>query len=144
MALKVSISHKTTYKYDRRINLSPHIFRLRPAPHSRTPIEAYSIKIKPDNHFFNWQQDPFGNYLARIVFPEKTDFLSVDIEIIADLKTINPFDFFVEKGVENYPFVYSEELKKELLPYLEITEKGPLLKDWVKKIDLTPKEALTF
>ena len=144
MALKVSISHKTTYKYDRRINLSPHIFRLRPAPHSRTPIEAYSIKIKPDNHFFNWQQDPFGNYLARIVFPEKTDFLSVDIEIIADLKTINPFDFFVEKGVENYPFVYSEELKKELLPYLEITEKGPLLKDWVKKIDLTPKRSIDF
>ena len=145
MALKVSISHKTTYKYDRRINLSPHIFRLRPAPHSRTPIEAYSIKIKPENHFFNWQQDPFGNYLARIVFPEKTDFLSVDIEIIADLKTINPFDFFVEEAVEKYPFSYSEELKKELLPYLEITEKGPLLKEWVDKIDKkTPKRSIDF
>tara|TARA_R110000868_G_scaffold121034_3_gene321215 strand:- start:128867 stop:132196 length:3330 start_codon:yes stop_codon:yes gene_type:complete len=144
MALKVSIAHKTTYKYDRSINLSPHIFRLRPAPHSRTPIEAYSIKIKPENHFFNWQQDPFGNYLARIVFPEKTDILSVDIEIIADLKTINPFDFFVEEAVENFPFSYSEELKKELLPYLEITEKGPLLKDWLDKIDKTPKRSIDF
>ena len=95
MALKIVISHKTLYKYDRPVKLSPHIFRLRPAPHSRTPIESYSLKIKPENQFFNWQQDPFGNYLARLVFPEKTKELSIKVEIIADLKTINPFDFFL-------------------------------------------------
>lgn len=144
MALKVAIKHKTKYIYDRPINLSPHIFRLRPAPHSRTPIEAYSIKIKPKNHFFNWQQDPFGNYLARIVFPEKTTELSVDVEIIADLKTINPFDFFVEESVENFPFTYTEELKKELLPYLEKVENGPLLTNWLSKIDRTPKRSIDF
>lgn len=144
MALKVAIKHKTKYIYDRSINLSPHIFRLRPAPHSRTPIESYSIKIKPENHFFNWQQDPFGNYLARIVFPEKTTELSVDVEIIADLKTINPFDFFVEEAVEEFPFTYSEELKKELLPYLEKVESGPLLKEWLGKIDMTPKRSIDF
>jgi len=144
MALKVVIAHKTKYKYDRRVNLSPHIFRLRPAPHSRTPIEAYSIKIEPENHFFNWQQDPFGNYLARIVFPEKTDELSIAVEIIADLKTINPFDFFVEDAVENFPFTYSESLKKELLPYLEITDEGPLLKKWLEKIDRTPRRSIDF
>ena len=144
MALKVAIKHKTKYIYDRSINLSPHIFRLRPAPHSRTPIESYSIKIKPDNHFFNWQQDPFGNYLARIVFPDKTTELSVDVEIIADLKTINPFDFFVEEAVEEFPFTYSKELQKELLPYLEKVENGPLLKDWLSKIDMTPKRSIDF
>ncbi len=144
MALKVAIKHKTKYIYDRSINLSPHIFRLRPAPHSRTPIEAYSIKIKPENHFFNWQQDPFGNYLARIVFPDKTTELSVDVAIIADLKTINPFDFFVEESVENFPFTYSEDLKKELQPYLEVVESGPLLNDWLGKIDRTPKRSIDF
>ena len=135
MALKIVISHKTKYKYDRPVNLSPHIFRLRPAPHSRTPIEAYSIKIKPDNQFFNWQQDPFGNYMARLIFPDKTTELSIDVEIIADLKTINPFDFFVEESAEEYPFEYSETTKKELIPYLEITDKGKLLKDFLKTID---------
>ncbi|MGB5436660.1 MAG: transglutaminase family protein [Maribacter sp.] len=144
MALKVAIKHKTKYIYDRSISLSPHIFRLRPAPHSRTPIESYSIKIKPENHFFNWQQDPFGNYLARIVFPDKTSELSVDVEIIADLKTINPFDFFVEESVEKFPFTYSEDLKKELLPYLEKAESGPLLQDWLSKIDMTPKRTIDF
>ena len=144
MALKVAIRHKTKYLYDKAISLSPHIFRLRPAPHSRTPIESYSIKIKPENHFFNWQQDPFGNYLARIVFPEKTKELSVDVEIIADLKTINPFDFFVEESVKNFPFTYSEDLKKELLPYLEKVESGPLLKAWLSKIDRTPKGTIDF
>ncbi len=144
MALKIVISHKTKYKYDRPVSLSPHIFRLRPAPHSRTPIEAYSIKIKPENQFFNWQQDPFGNYLARLIFPEKTTELSIDVEIIADLKTINPFDFFVEEYAEEYPFTYKETTKKELLPYLEITDKGKLLEDFIKTIDYTPRKTIYF
>jgi uncharacterized protein (DUF2126 family)/transglutaminase-like putative cysteine protease len=144
MALKIVISHKTVYKYDRLVSLSPHIFRLRPAPHSRTPIESYSIKIKPENQFLNWQQDPFGNYMARLIFPEKTTELSVDVEIIADLKTINPFDFFVEASAEEYPFKYSETIKKELSPYLEITEKGKLLEDFLKTIDYTPRKTIYF
>ena len=144
MALKIVISHKTLYKYDRPVSLSPHIFRLRPAPHSRTPIEAYSIKIKPENQFFNWQQDPFGNYLARLIFPEKTTELSIDVEIIADLKTINPFDFFVEEYAEEYPFEYTETTKKELQPYLEITDKGKLLEDFIKTIDYTPRKTIYF
>lgn len=144
MALKIVISHKTTYKYDRSVRLSPHIFRLRPAPHSRTPIESYSLKIRPENHFFNWQQDPFGNYLARVVFPEKTTELSIDVEIIADLKTINPFDFFVEESAEEFPFEYSENTKKELLPYLEVTEKGDLLKEFVASLDMTPRKTIYF
>ncbi|WP_139959097.1 transglutaminase family protein [Flavicella sediminum] len=144
MALKVVISHKTKYKFDRSVNLSPHIFRLRPAPHSRTPIESYSLKILPENHFFNWQQDPFGNYQARVVFPDKTNELSIDIEIIADLKTINPFDFFVEESAEDYPFVYSEELKKELHPYLEINDRSTLIQEFVKTIDYSPRKTIYF
>ncbi|WMI64648.1 transglutaminase family protein [Aestuariibaculum sp. YM273] len=144
MALKIVISHKTKYKYDRPVSLSPHIFRLRPAPHSRTPIESYSIKIEPKEQFFNWQQDPFGNYVARLVFPEKTRELSVDVEIIADLQTINPFDFFVEEYAEEYPFKYDKTVKKELLPYLEITDDGPLLKKFLKTIDYSPRKTIFF
>ncbi|MHB0755392.1 transglutaminase family protein [Polaribacter sp. M15] len=144
MALKIVISHKTKYIYDRSVQLSPHIFRLRPAPHSRTPIESYSLKIEPENHFFNWQQDPFGNYLARVVFPDKTTELSIDVEIIADLKTINPFDFFVEESAEEFPFEYNDTIKKELLPYLEITENGPLLKNFLASLDMTPRKTIYF
>lgn len=144
MALKVVISHKTEYHYDRPISLSPHIIRLRPAPHSRTPIEAYSLKIKPENHFINWQQDPFGNYLARLVFPEKTKEFTIDVEIIADLITINPFDFFVDEYSKDYPFTYKSELLKELQPYLEIEEKSKLLDEFVKSIDKTPKSIINF
>jgi uncharacterized protein (DUF2126 family)/transglutaminase-like putative cysteine protease len=144
MALKIVISHKTTYKYDRKVSLSPHIFRLRPAPHSRTPIESYSIKITPENQFFNWQQDPFGNYVARLVFPDKTDELSVDVEIIADLKTINPFDFFIEEYAEEFPFTYTDIIKKELQPYLEVTDNGKLLKAFIKTLDYTPRKTIYF
>lgn len=144
MSLKVVISHKTHYKYDRKISLSPHIIRLRPAPHSRTPIEAYSLKIKPENHFLNWQQDPFGNYLARLVFPEKTDEFCIDVEIIADMITINPFDFFVEDSAKNYPFEYKKDLKKELKPYLKIEEKNKILKDFINSIDKKEKPIIDF
>ena len=144
MALKVVISHKTKYKYDRSVSLSPHIFRLRPAPHSRTPIESYSLKIMPEDHFFNWQQDPFGNYQARVVFPEKTTEMSIDVEIVADLKTINPFDFFVDDTAEEYPFDYSDDLKKELHPYLEINDTSSLMQEFVKTIDYTPRKTIYF
>ena len=139
MAIRVVIKHKTTYHYARPVSLSPHIFRLRPAVHSRTPIEAYSVKITPKEHFINWQQDPFGNYQARVVFPEKTTELCVDVEVIARLEVINPFDFFVEEYAERYPFKYSSQLTSELVPYLEINEDGPLLNQLLLGIDKNGK-----
>ncbi len=144
MALKVMLSHKTHYSYDRYISLSPHTIRLRPAPHSRTPIDAYSLKITPENHFINWQQDPYGNYLARIVFPEKVKEFGIEVELIADLVSINPFDFFVDAYAEEFPFKYPKELKAELLPYLEVTEKGKKLKKFIKSLDLKERKINDF
>lgn len=144
MAIRVAIQHKTTYRYDRPVSLSPHIFRLRPAVHSRTPIEGYSLKISPKNHFINWQQDPFGNYQARVVFPEKATELSVEVEVIANMVVINPFDFFVEEYAEKFPFAYPESQLKQLDPYLEITEDGPLLQAWMQSVDRSPKPIVDF
>ena len=128
MSIKVALSHKTKYKFDRTVGLSPHVFRLRPAAHSRTAIEGYSFKIYPENHFINWQQDPFGNFLARVVFPDKINELHVEVEVIARLQVINPFDFFVEEYAEKFPFTYDNILKKELAPYLEADEStAPLM-----------------
>ena len=142
MAIRVAINHKTTYSYDRLVSLSPHVFRLRPAVHSRTPIEAYTFKISPKNHFINWQQDPFGNYQARVVFPEQTKELSVEVEVIADMVVINPFDFFVEEYAEKFPFTYSHTLQKELIPYFEITEEGDLLMDWLENLEVKPEMSI--
>ena len=135
MTIRVAIRHKTEYRYDRRIAVGPHIFRLRPAPHCRTPIEAYSLKIAPADHFINWQQDPFGNYLARVVFTEKTDRMLIDVDMVARMTVINPFDFFLESYAEHFPFDYPEQLKKELWPYLQVEENGPGLKAWVRGIE---------
>jgi len=135
MTIRVAVRHKTVYSFDRSVSLSPHVFRLRPAVHSRTPIKGYSLRIEPENHFINWQQDPFGNLLARVVFPEKCSKLSVEVEVIADMTVINPFDFFVEEYAEHYPFKYDALLLKELQPYLEIAEQGALLKRWVADFD---------
>lgn len=132
MAIKVAIKHSTKYEYDRLIKLWPQVIRLKPAPHTRTPVKAYSLQISPKPHFINWQQDPFGNYLARVVFPEKVKFFEVNVEVIAEMIAINPFDFFLEEYAERFPFEYSPQLKKELAPYLEIKESGTLLTQWVE------------
>ncbi|MEJ2180946.1 MAG: transglutaminase family protein, partial [Gammaproteobacteria bacterium] len=144
MSIRVAINHKTEYRYSKLVSMSPHVFRLRPAAHSRTPIESYSLKIEPSDHFINWQQDPFGNFLARIVFPEKVKKLSIEVDLIADMTVINPFDFFVEEYAKNYPFEYEEQLKKELIPYMELKESGPLLRDWVGQVDRSEKSINDF
>ncbi|MBL6987103.1 MAG: transglutaminase family protein [Methylobacter sp.] len=144
MTIRVAIRHKTVYSFDRAVSLSPHVFRLRPAVHSRTPIKGYSLRITPENHFINWQQDPFGNMQARVVFPEKCRKLSVEVEVIADMTVINPFDFFVEDYAEHYPFQYDALLLKELQPYLEITEKDALLKQWLADFDLSKRTINDF
>lgn len=144
MTIRVAIRHKTKYCFDRSVSLSPHIFRLRPAVHSRTVIKGYSLRIEPADHFINWHQDPFGNILARVVFKDKCCELSVDVEVIADMTVINPFDFFVEDYAESYPFSYEQQLVKELQPYLEISEKGPLLKRWIQKFDISARSINDF
>ncbi len=106
--------------------------RLRPAPHSRTPVISYSLKIEPSQHFVNWQQDPFGNYQARLVFPKPAELLQVEVDLVAELTVVNPFDFFLEEGTEHLPWRYPPELRRELTPYLETLPLGPLLADQVQ------------
>jgi len=134
MTIRVAIHHKTRYEYDRPVALSPHVLRLRPAPHSRTAIHGYSLKVEPDNHFINWQQDPFGNHQARLVFPEKSRVLSFEVEVIADMTVFNPFDFFVEDYAAHYPFSYDQQLRRELVPYLETVPGGALFSAWVASV----------
>lgn len=133
MATHVSIRHQTSYSYDRPVELSPHIIRLRPAVHSRTPVLAYSLKITPADHFINWQQDPFGNYLARIVFPNPVRKLEVSVEVIADLTVINPFDFFLESFAEEVPFTYPPTTLRDLNPYLKVEEDGEAFTAFMEK-----------
>ncbi len=136
MTIRVALNHNTYYRFDRPVNLSPHVVRLRPAPHTRTPVVSYSLKVTPEKHFINWQQDAFGNYLARLVFPEKTTEFSVEVEVIADMVVINPFDFFLEEYAETFPFDYTEQVKKELAPYLEKRSQGKLFNALLESISL--------
>jgi uncharacterized protein (DUF2126 family) len=132
MPIRVALAHRTSYRYDRPVTLSPHEIRLRPAPHCRTPIVAYSLSIAPAGHFINWQQDPYGNWVARVVFPALTERLEVIVDLVADLTVINPFDFFVEPSAETFPLHYAEPLAKELAPFLEVPASGARFDAWVE------------
>ena len=132
MAIRIALHHKTSYRYDRQVALSPHEVRLRPAPHARTPILSYSLSVLPQEHFINWQQDPYGNYIGRFVFPEKTDTLEFTVDLVADMTVINPFDFFIEQYAEHFPFAYPEQLQGELSAYAQPEPAGPLLLAWVE------------
>ncbi|PSO32181.1 DUF2126 domain-containing protein [Bradyrhizobium sp. MOS002] len=138
MSIYVALHHVTHYKYDRPIDLGPQTIRLRPAPHTRTPILSYSLKVTPANHFVNWQQDPLGNWIARYVFPEKTTELKIEVDFTAQMTTVNPFDFFVEPYADSFPFEYPQDLKTELAPYLETVKPDRL---FAKYLDTIPHEA---
>jgi len=125
MSIRVALTHATRYRYDRAVSLAPHVVRLRPAPHCRTAIPSYSLRIKPAEHFLNWQQDPFGNHQARLAFPRPARELTVEVDLIADMSTINPFDFFIEGYAEKHPFEYERTLAGELAPYREPAVLGP-------------------
>ncbi len=127
MAIHVALHHKTHYTYDRPVGHAPHVVRLRPAPHCRTPILSYSMKVRPTEHFINWQQDPFANWNGRLVFPGMSKELCIEVELVAEMAVYNPFDFFLEPSAEIYPFAYEPALKKELAPFMALPAPTPKL-----------------
>jgi uncharacterized protein (DUF2126 family)/transglutaminase-like putative cysteine protease len=144
MTLHVALTHRTTYEYDHPVMLGPQTIRLRPAPYARTPILSYALKIQPEPHFLNWQQDPQGNYLARVVFPERVRSFEVTVDLTADMATINPFDFFLEPEAETFPFTYDPVLEQELAPFRRIEAPGPLLAKLLAEVPAGPHTTIDF
>lgn len=144
MTTSIALRHRTEYRYDRHVTLGPQVVRLRPAPHTRVPIERYGLRVEPAEHFCNWQQDPHGNWLARLVFPKPTDRLVIEVDVAAELVTVNPFDFFLEPHAENVPFAYGESLEKQLAPYLRCTASGPRFEALLAEIPREPAQTVAF
>ena len=140
MSTKVGLTHRTTYTFPRPVEVGPHVVRLRPAPHCRTPIEAYSLEVTPKSHFLNWQQDPFGNWMARLVFPEKVKTLEITVGLVADLMVVNPFDFFVDEYAERFPFAYEPTLAADLAPYLRPVDDSAATESWRQSLPLLPED----
>src|SRR5450756_187982 len=133
MGIQVALNHRTQYRYDRAVSLGPQVIQLRPAPHCRTKILSYSLDVTPADHLLNWQLDLHYNHLARLLFPNKTDVFVVEVNLVADLSPINPFAFFLDPGVEQYPFAYSPDLAKDLEPYLSVEEPGRLVQAFLER-----------
>jgi len=144
LSIHVALNHVTHYRYDRLVGLSPQIVRLRPAPHCRTRILAYSLKVAPTEHFINWQQDPEANYLARLVFPDETRSLRIEVDLVAEMAVYNPFDFFLAPYAEKFPFKYESTERRELVPYLVKAPITPLIASYLAGISREPRRTIDF
>ena len=144
MSILAALRHVTRYSYDKPVTLGPQVVRLRPAPHCRTKVPSYSLSVKPAGHFINWQQDPHGNWQARLVFPEKTTEFEIAVDLVAELEVYNPFDFFVEPYADSFPFTYEPALAEELAAYLVPEPAGPLLTDFLATISREPTQIVDF
>src|SRR5271167_1486970 len=134
MGIQVALNHRTEYRYDKAVSVGPQVIQLRPAPHCRTPILSYSLNVTPAGHLINWQLDPHYNHLARVLFPDKTNEFVVDVELAVELSPVNPFDFFLEPGFEEYPFQYSSGLAKDLEPYRSVDQARPRLQAFLANL----------
>ena len=144
MSIQVALNHWTRYRYDKAVSVGPQVIRLRPAPHCRTPILSYSLHVTPAGHFLNWQLDAHNNHLARVLFPNKTNEFVVEVDLVAELIPFNPFDFFLEPGVENYPFEYAPDLARDLEPYRALEPDGPLLQTFLRKLSRERQGTIGF
>ncbi len=144
MSIKASIYHLTHYKYDRPVTLGPQVIRLRPAPHSRTRVISHSLRVSPAGHFVNHQQDPYGNWMARFVFPEPVTELKIEVDLVADMTVYNPFDFFVEESAEHWPFDYPEDIRPDLEIYLRPEPVGPLLQAFLDTVPRARERTVDF
>jgi uncharacterized protein (DUF2126 family)/transglutaminase-like putative cysteine protease len=144
LSITVALHHLTRYRYDRPVEMGPQVVRLRPAPHCRTRIPSYALKITPAQHFINWQQDPFGNWLARLVFPTPVNEFRVEVNLTAEMSVVNPFDFFVEPYAETLPFAYPDELAGELAPYLVLDDDSPALAAYVDTLEIAAESTINF
>jgi uncharacterized protein (DUF2126 family) len=144
MSIHVALHHVTSYRYDKRIGLGPQVVRLRPAPHCRTRILSYSLRVTPEEHFLNWQQDPFANYEARLVFPAPTRKLEITVDLVAEMSVYNPFDFFLTPEAEQFPFSYDSELSADLTPYLRTQVPGPLLAGLLTRLPAQSMRTIDF
>ena len=144
MSIHAALNHITHYSYDRLVKLGPQVIRLRPAPHCRSKVLSYSLKVEPEGHFVNWQQDPFSNYQARLVFPEAAEHFKVTMDLVVEMAVYNPFDFFLEPDAEEFPFSYAPELKQELAPYLMADPATPLVQKFLDSIDRTKRRSVIF
>jgi len=144
MSVQVALNHWTRYGYDKAVSIGPQVIRLRPAPHCRTPILSYSLHVTPAGHFLNWQLDAHNNHLARVLFPNKTSEFVVAVDLVAELSPFNPFDFFLEPGVENYPFEYAPDLAKDLEPYRSFEPAGPLLQTFLRRLSRERRGTISF
>eukprot|EP01035_Chromulina_nebulosa_P045441 gene45441-61566_t len=138
MAIKASIYHLTHYKYDNPVQLGPQIIRLKPAAHSRTKVLSHSLKVSPENHFVNLQQDPYGNYLARFVFPDPVTEFKIEVDLVADMTVYNPFDFFTEEEAVKWPFEYPQDIREDLAIYMKPEPESPELAAYMETLDQTP------
>ena len=144
MPLRVALNHRTVYRYDRPVHVSPQVIRLRPAPHARTPVPAYTLRVHPQPHFINWQQDPQSNWLARVVFPEKITEFEVEVDLVAEMAVFNPFDFFLDESAETVPFDYPAELKEDLAPFRRLQPAKPKLQALIDSVELADQRTVDF
>jgi uncharacterized protein (DUF2126 family)/transglutaminase-like putative cysteine protease len=144
MSIRASIYHLTHYRYDRPVTLSPQIIRLRPAPHSRTRVLSHSLKVSPEGHFVNHQQDPYGNWLSRFVFPEPVREFKIEVDLVADMAVYNPFDFFIEESAEEWPFDYPPELREDLQIYRRLDPTGPHMTAFLESVPKDRQRTVDF
>jgi transglutaminase-like putative cysteine protease len=142
--LRIQLEHDTCYRYDRSVVLSPQRIRLRPAPHNRTELGDYRMQVAPATHRLDWQQDAFGNHIARVLFDGPVTEFAISVALIAVPRPVNPFQFLVDPEAERYPFAYGPLEAEALAPALVTDDAGPRLQALIAECGGARESSVAF
>lgn len=136
------ITHNTYYNFSGSVILGTHYLRLRPREGHTLHIESSTLTITPQPTL-RWRHDVEGNSVAIASFSQPTSQLSILSDIIIQQYNEDPLDFVVEQQAVDYPFLYEEDDRVLLQPYMTDPpiESYKWLTDWIGAI-WQPGEAI--
>lgn len=131
---RLKIVHRTYYNFAGAVHLLPHRLLLMPRTGPELRIESSTLDISPAATV-RWQRDAYDNSVAIASFTTQTTQLAILSEVVVQHYDEAPLDFLVADHAVNFPFLYDDEERTILQPYLQppAPRGDDTLDTWVRK-----------
>jgi transglutaminase-like putative cysteine protease len=120
--VKLSLRHRTGYRFDRPVFLEPHIIRLRPRVDGTLRLIETTLAIDPPPAVRAENLDLEGNAVTQVWFDGKTDHLIIESRSTIETLRTDPFQFLLDGPSGTLPYTYPADWNQRLSAYRNAPE----------------------